>query len=504
MILLNPIWLFALAALSIPVAIHLWHVRPGKTLKVGSISLINSSSQNSRSIKLHDLLLLLLRCLLLALVALVLTMPLWQKKINSSGIKGWVIMPAENLKESYQKFKPQVDSLTKAGYEFHYFNKGFQKAALSEVLADGKGLKKDSTNSVSYWTLLQQLDAQIPSLLPVYLFTENRVGHFKGDKPQTVLNLRWQTYMPADSTSTWLSKAWLTDNNDIQVVQGNSKALGTYYTNYTIKSGEQRNASFVVNTENAQLNVSLKGSNQITVDTSTWHFAIYAEKNSADANYVKAALTSIIQFTKHKAIIREYADPARIPANQSWVFWLSTKPVNQLRNCNNLFVYEAGKVKDNNSWIDDESGALSKQKIGSYRSVVATNRNTVNLWRDGFGDPILSLEKQNQTNQYHFYSRFDPSWSDLVWNDNFPKMLLRLIIGPVAKQDISYDKRIMDVKQLLPAADHEAHTANGNINERVDISRYLWLLMVLVFIAERWLAHRQSSRATAKPILQNG
>src|SRR6202000_2638344 len=146
MILFNPIWLFALAALSIPVAIHLWNIRQGKTLKVGSISLITVSSQKrSRSLKLHDLLLLLLRCLLLALLAFVLTMPFWQRNINPSSIKGWVMIPKENLKESYQKFKPEIDSLTKAGFEFHYFNKGFEKRKLSEVLADSSALKTKNT-----------------------------------------------------------------------------------------------------------------------------------------------------------------------------------------------------------------------------------------------------------------------------------------------------------------------------------------------------------------------
>lgn len=494
MILLNPIWLFALAALSIPVAIHLWHIRPGKTLKVGSISLINSSSQNSRSLKLHDLLLLFLRCLLLALLALILTLPLWKKQLSSSGIKGWVLMPAENLKESYQKFKPRIDTLTKAGYEFHYFDKSFQKAILNNALAKSKSLKKDSISSISYWTLVQQLDGQIPPSLPVYLFTSNQSSHFKGEKPQIALNLRWQTYNPADSASTWLVKAWLTDNNDIQVVQGNSKASGTYYTNYTIKSGDQRNTNFVVNAENGELTVSQKESNSVKADTTIWRFAIYADKSGADANYVKAALASIIQFTKHKAVIRQYADEGKIPDHQNWIFWLSPRPVsNQLiSKCDNFFTYETGKIKDYNSWIDDGSGVLSKQKIDSYRSVIAANKSAINLWQDGFGNPILSLEKHQQTNFYHFYSRFDSSWSDLVWSDGFPKMLLRLIVGPASKPGLSHDKRVMDGKQISLAANHETHAPTGEINEKIDLNRYLWLLMGIVFIAERWLAHKQS------------
>src|ERR1700748_1200800 len=98
MTLLNPIWLSALAALVIPVVIHLWNIRPGKTLKVGSIALMEASEQkSSRSIKLSDLLLLLVRCLLLALVAFILSAPFLQRYINSGSIKGWLLIPKESL-----------------------------------------------------------------------------------------------------------------------------------------------------------------------------------------------------------------------------------------------------------------------------------------------------------------------------------------------------------------------------------------------------------------------
>ncbi|MDB5136214.1 MAG: N-terminal double-transrane protein, partial [Mucilaginibacter sp.] len=307
MILLNSIWLFALAALSIPVAIHLWNIRQGKTLKVGSIALVSASAQkSSRSFKLHNLLLLLLRCILLALLAFVLALPFWQDH-NSSPVKGWLLIPKENIKESYMKFKPAIDSLIKAGYQFHYFNKDFQKQELNKVLSDYKDLKpdNDSVNTASYWSLVQQLDGKIPSSFPVYLFTPNNINHFNGSKPEISLNLHWQTYIPTDSTSTWIEKAWLTNNNDIQVVQGISKPGGTYYTNYTIQSGNHSNTPFIINTDNGRLTVSIKNSNEpVTADTSAWRFAIYAEKNNTGAGYVKAALESIIQFTKHKAVIR--------------------------------------------------------------------------------------------------------------------------------------------------------------------------------------------------------
>jgi hypothetical protein len=499
MILLNPIWLFALAALSIPVAIHLWNIRQGKTLKIGSIALINASSpKSSRSFKLNDLLLLLLRCLLLVLVALVLAMPLWQKHISSAGTKGWVLIPKENIKESYQKFKSEIDSLTNVGYEFHYFNKSFQKAILNEALTDSK---IDSVHSVSYWSLLQQLDSQVPSSLPVYLFTPNRLTQFNGEKPQVGLNLRWQVYTPADSTSTWVENAWLTNNNDIKIVQGNSNPGRTYFTNYTVQSGNQRNTLFTINTDKGRLTIGLKNANTVDADTSTWRFAIYAEKNANEAGYLKAALASVTQFAGHKAVIKQYADAAQIPPHQNWIFWLSPKPVSkqEIQNCNNLFINVSGKVKDISSWIDDQSVSLSTQKILLYKRILANNNDEEALWSDGFGNPLLSFEKQQQTNIYHFYSRFDPLWNDLVWSDDFPKMLLKLIINQSSKPE-KYDRRVVDVKQLLPAANNEAHKSTGKIIELIDFTLYGWVLLVMVFITERWLAHKKAG----KQILKHG
>jgi hypothetical protein len=145
---LSPIWFFALAALSIPIVIHLWNIKPGKTLKVGSIMLISEASKtNRRSFKLVDILLFILRCLLLALLAFFLAAPVWQHFKTTKKVKGWMLLPKENVKESYQKFKPAVDSLTRAGYEFHYFESGFAKGDLTKILADTNRKDTTSTNN---------------------------------------------------------------------------------------------------------------------------------------------------------------------------------------------------------------------------------------------------------------------------------------------------------------------------------------------------------------------
>ena len=39
--LLEPIWLAAMAAISVPVAVHLWNDRRGKVLRIGSVALLS-------------------------------------------------------------------------------------------------------------------------------------------------------------------------------------------------------------------------------------------------------------------------------------------------------------------------------------------------------------------------------------------------------------------------------------------------------------------------------
>ena len=434
---LNPIWFFALAAVSIPVIIHLWNVRPGKTLKVGSISLITEASKSTRrSFKLLDILLLILRCLLLALLALLLASPVWQKASSLQKAKGLLFIPKENLKETYAKFKSRVDSLNKAGYEFHYFNNGFAKNDLTKLLADSS--LKDTSGKANYWTLIKALDRQTAATTPVYVFTLNGVNHFKGGKPAVDLNLHWQTYTATDSVSKWIASASLTNSGTIKVTLGNSNPAGVYYSDQILQG--RGSEDIAVNVKNGLPLVSLKDADQtaVPVDTSAMRIAIYTDKHSVDAGYLKAALSAAVNFSGKKAVIKQYNNPVQIPAGQTWVFWLSEHAVSRAKNSKNIFKYDTGKVIDVNTWIEPGHIALAK--------LINPKADEEAIWKDGFGKPVLGLDG----NTYHFYSRFNPLWNDLVWSDDFPKLILKLINNKPIAISQQHDKRILSNAQIQP------------------------------------------------------
>ncbi len=145
----------AIAGIAVPVLIHLWNVKQGKTLKVGSVAFITESARaHSKSLKLSELLLLLLRCLLLIVLALLLCKPYFKKQVNLTKEKGWILIERKSVKEAYKKFKPTIDSLLKAGYSFHYFNNGFNKVKFEDALKMEFASIKES--DLPYWTLLKE------------------------------------------------------------------------------------------------------------------------------------------------------------------------------------------------------------------------------------------------------------------------------------------------------------------------------------------------------------
>jgi hypothetical protein len=482
--LLLPIWLIGLVAVGIPVIIHLWQIRQGKTLKVGSIALFSESSPKSaRSFKLADILLLLLRCLLLVLLSLLLTEPFWSHRANINKTAGWILIPTKNFHETYHKFQPAIDSLKKKGYELHAFEPGFRKVDTITAAINDNSLN-------NYWNLLDQLNDTLSAVTPVELFTQNNLAFFDGTKPAGGLNMNWHTYSPVDSAKSWIADAWLTTNGNISIARGIATTLGTNYQFDELKNGLS-GPVYDLTIDNGEPVISLKGSpsEKVKVDTATRRIAIYTDKNNIDAGYLKAALYAIAGSTKRKTVIKAYQQANMIPTGQDWLFWLTEKPVEAdiVQKTKNLFSYADGKAVDVTSWIINGTG---QTKIDLYKEVQSPLPGINAIWVSGFGKPVLSM-LPGTTNSYQFYSRFNPAWNDLVWNDDFPKWLLELTMKhPLSVE--KYEHRIISPAQL-----QTVHTSTTDIKKplqvsNIDLTHYLWLTLAILFCIERWLATKNN------------
>ena len=422
----QPIWLTALAGIAIPVIIHLWNQRPGKTLKVGSISLVVENAQRYRNrLRLAEILLLILRCLLIVSIALALAGLQWRSnKIEQS--KGWLLMPREGLNATYRHFKPRVDSLLSAGFEFHFFESGFEKGRLSDALADST---ERPAGEASYRSIIGALDKQADVSLPIYIFTDQYLHHFSGVRSPVALNLHWEMFSP----------------------------------------------------EHVVIPAS--------TDTTAMQVTIFSQHYTNDARYVQASLEAIRQSTSKRLNITMTRSLREIPEQQDWLFWLEETATPADRYAANVLSYAAGIPNQRASVIRPEDGPLFAT-INSRKSIIEKDSSEQPAdvrWRDGFGQPLLTALQQAGQIQYKLYTHFNPDWNDLPWSSHFPLILYGLLYADTSANRVA-DQRLIDPIQAMPIISESKDKLMPARWTVGSLTGACWLMAFVLFFLERCIS----------------
>jgi hypothetical protein len=473
--------LFAIAAIALPVLIHLWNVRKGKTIKVGSIALLSASArQRSRSLRIDNWPLLLLRCLLLALLALLLAQPFWHKQQKAANA-GWILVPTHQLKMAHAQYGPQIDSLLAAGLELHNLSAGFEPLQLADT-ASGQTPHSNDPKIVSPWSLLTVLDAQLPASFPVHVFINNRLSQFKGNRPLTHLAIHWNSFQQADSLQQSIINTYATADGKVMDLSLMSTPEGNYYQEHN------------------------KGAVAAAADSAALQIAIYAGNNSTDARYVKAAIDAIAQYSNRKiatTLLSVGNSPA--PVNQQLIFWLDDKApatdlLTSLTPNGILFQYDTGTVVKTNSWLNDQHQPFQANVTSKLYRYAAGQDEGQPLYTLANGQPLLTTEEKDGKHILHFKSRFNPQWNDMVWEETFVKFLLPWVM-PEQPAAVSVDIRQVDDQQVIP---QQAIAAGGSKNNHTnsqnnkDLSFIIWIVAFIVFAIERVLS-RPLGRGTKQP-----
>jgi len=446
---LYPIGLLALAGLMIPLIIHLWNVKQGKTIKIGSIIFLGeSSSASSKSFRINDWLLLVLRCLLLILLAFLLAQPYLKKTISVNNKTGWVLMDKNNFPQVYKAHQKTMDSLLKKGYEIHDFNLGFVQLTLKDTNAN----QIKQHNNLSYTTLLSAANQLIPPAASVYLFADQRLNRFGHELATVNYKLKWISLNQSDTLSSWI-------------------------TTYSGKKYEAK--SNPLNTTYQALNPQ----NEAPI-----HIAIHEAAGITDSKYLIAALNAIGSFTSRKIVINPTDEKADLG------FWLSDEAVSvnfksSIVPKGTLFRYEKGKVLTAPSFINLDGRQIKLSKR------IESNNEAEKIWNDGFGNTILAKEKTNTLNIFHFYSRFNPQWSELVWDGLFVKALMPIVIqdknpDSFGFEDNPSDQRVLSPKQneTIEISKKQSLTKN---TQNETLATLLWVAALFIFVTERILSFRK-------------
>src|SRR6478736_2668354 len=173
---LNPIWLWGLTGLLIPTGIHMLSRKEGKVIRVGSVRhLEETSTRQFRKIRLNEVVLLALRCLLITLVVLLLS-GLTFNRYNTNDIN-YVLL--EKGMENESDFKPLVDSLKEKGFEVRRLAHGFPLLEDSAV----------TDSNINYWSLIESLKKE--QMQQVVILSYNYANGFKGKRIELPANVHW-------------------------------------------------------------------------------------------------------------------------------------------------------------------------------------------------------------------------------------------------------------------------------------------------------------------------
>jgi hypothetical protein len=282
----NPIWLAGLGGILIPLAIHLLSRKEGKVIRIGSIRHFEeTSTRQFKSIKLNEILLLILRSLLILLIVFLLAELQWLR--NSDGKTNWLLI--EKGLEHDRELSKLIDSLGEKGFEKREFARGFP-------LADDT-IRETPQN---YWALVESLNNE--KLDSVVIISANRIQAFRGERKALPANI------------AWITKSLPAKENIIHQLKLGNDSVWT-------RTGKFRDTETEFITQIAPGN---SGKMPDTVNVAVVNDKQYAY----DAKLLLASLTAIDKYSPYLVSVTA-TDRLQFQSNKQvdWIFWLSDDPV---------------------------------------------------------------------------------------------------------------------------------------------------------------------------------
>ena len=324
----NPIWLWGLAGLLIPAAIHLLSRKEGKVIKIGSVRhLEDTLSKQFKSIRLNELALLALRCLLIA----ILTLFLAGLQLGIGGKEGkWLLI--ENGLENDREFSSLIDSLKKNGFEVKSLKTGFPELTENHL-----------QKRIDYWSLVDELKTQ-PIEQAIVLSYSYHEG-FKGKRPSLPENVTWISKNP--DPVTFKLRAVQSSKDSVLLREGNGDAVQTNFSNAQI-----------LNTSNGSMITAIDSDSVRVEQPDTVSIAIVSDSSFIrDAEIVHAALHALDKKSPDVFQVKRYYVKT-FPSSQKagWIVWLSEQPPPRIENQNLIYFLQLESKKlfdrvENATWI---------------------------------------------------------------------------------------------------------------------------------------------------------
>lgn len=291
----NPMWLWGLGGLLIPIAIHLLSRKEGKIVNIGSLRHFQESdTARFSSIKINEILLLFVRCLLITLLVLILSG--LDFTTNTLSNARWVVI--EKGIENDKNIKSLLDSLNAEGYETHYLSQDFPTRP--------EGVARSEKN---YWSLADQLKSKFNH--DIIVISYNYLSGFKGKRLHQADHIRWMAQEPEGASI--LVKTVKTSNDSIWIRAGSTSSEGTILKTLKVKYQGQKHYSL----QDLQDSVIVENPDTISI-------SIFSDDQfSHDLKIIRASLNSIQTISPYPIAVTYKNVSGYNRENTDWIIWLS-------------------------------------------------------------------------------------------------------------------------------------------------------------------------------------
>lgn len=425
MTFLNPFYLWALLGLAVPVAIHLWSRKEGRTIKVGSIQFLKESdSQQASSVKLNEIWLLLLRMLALALLVLIIAGPVLKTEDSGSALT-YLIEPSLLQEEG----KARIPDSIYSGENIRLLAKDFP------LYTVGEGIPGQEIPD--YWQLAREMDNINADSIVVFI--SGYASGFKGKRPETGKHINWIQINPEERIEAPVAAVRKGDNIELISVSGDHTYLDIEKEIMSFNNSGSR-----INSSGDSITIDHGGINKVVPlkFADTLNVVVFADGELQDQMpFIRASLRAISTYTGTAVKFTELSSENNLSDENDLSIWLSLSPP-------------------------------------------AETGSKILLWKpDSLANSLV--ERGKGKNEYYLTGTLN---SENITEENLPEQLLQLLeINEEIKAEISnYDRRVMPLGEIAPVMGSMGGRMEEK--EGLDVSKYFWILFLIILIGERGLS----------------
>jgi len=476
-----PLWLVALVALGIPIALHLWSRRPRQLVRVGSLRhLAGPQGPRAWGRRLEDLPLLALRLGLLSAVVLALAGIQWRRQRPTSQPTGTVVVadPAA-VADSLEFFAdPLVDSLRRAGVPIRLLITGTPPLGLTAPGSEGSQVG-------GLWSRLAEVDATLPPGNDLLVLANPSARDLGGARPRLSRPVRLYSPHGAQPTREVVARWQLGSDSIVESVEWRTSLLSRRYVD-TVTGVLIRpvvSAALPSRVGRVYPKLTNRSVTEISMEV------VADQRDTFETLAAVAALSAAIE-TATGTI-----PPVRVRGSNSQrleapypavLIWLSgqsvSNPALTLVNQGTILLEFTGKTPEQSDRLTAlVAGSAGIAPIGHLWQTEAEPPGAP-LLTDQYGRIIASLTRRGAGWHVRVASRLDPAWSDLALGSGLPELVYWLLTGledPSAAAPVS-------VAQARP---EQSASGARRAQPAYPLERYALIMAALILLTERLVAH---------------